>query len=463
MYDAVPGAADRAIAGIRERVKSLVRKGKLKGSPDDLALVAVETPAELAPVRVVIEAIAEDLAAKQRLFGDLAGIVAADCVLATNTSSLSPTALAANTPHPERVVGLHFFNPVPLMRLVEVVPGLATSVGTADLVQDLVSRWGKTVVRSSATPGFIVNRVARPFYAEPWRLYEERAAGHATIDAVLTGAGGFRMGPFALMDLIGHDVNEAVTRTVWTGFGYDPRYAPSLAQRALVEAGRLGRKTGHGVYDHAGEGAARAAVPADARTAPLEVVERGATGLHTLLKRSGVAVLDAEGEDNVVELPSGGLLVRCAGISATELAARHGAPVIVIDRAFDDAAARAIAIGASDGCPQQSIDEAVGLLQGARLDVHLIDDTPGLIVTRTVAMLINLAVDALHQGVARRADIDTAMRLGTNYPLGPLEWCDRWGARTVHTILSALQDAYGEPRYRPSPLLRRWAMSGPAA
>jgi 3-hydroxybutyryl-CoA dehydrogenase len=197
---------------------------------------------------VVVEAVVEDLAVKRRLFADLERLVSPDCVLASNSSSLSPTAMAAGLAHPGRLVGMHFFNPVPAMRLVEIISGLATDPAVADATAELAGAWGKTVVRSAATPGFIVNRIARPFYAEAWRLLEEHAAVPENIDAVVTAAGGFRMGPFALMDLIGHDVNEAVTRSVWAAFGYDPRFAPSLAQRALVDAGWLGRKAGRGVY-----------------------------------------------------------------------------------------------------------------------------------------------------------------------------------------------------------------------
>jgi 3-hydroxybutyryl-CoA dehydrogenase len=424
LYDAVPGAADRAAAALPE-------------------VSTVESLAGLAPARVVVEAVVEDLDVKRRLFADLEGVVAADCVLASNTSSLSPTALAAGLAHPERVVGLHFFNPVPRMRLVEVVPGLATAPEVADAVTGLATAWGKTAVRATPTPGFIVNRVARPFYGEAWRLYEEHAADPATIDRVLTGAGGFRMGPFALMDLIGHDVNEAVTRTVWAAFGHDPRFAPSSAQRELVAGGWLGRKTGRGVYTYPGGPEPVAAAPCKAPPAVAADAD-----LHGLVARAGVALEE-----------SGTLLVRCLGTTATELAARYGAPVVVVDRTLDDATATAIAVAASDGCPADRVDEAVGLLQAAGLEVYVIDDTPGLIVTRTVAMLVNLAVDALHQRVATAADLDTAMRLGTSYPIGPLEWGERWGHRTVHSVLSALQEATGDPRYRPSPLLRRKALA----
>jgi len=212
--DVVPGAAERAVAAVRDRVKAQVAKGRLSVEEDTLDLTAVDSADALAECGIVIEAIIEDLAAKRALFSELEDVVAADAILATNTSSLSPTALAAGLTHPERLVGLHFFNPVPAMKLAEVISGLATAPQVADAAADLAIAWGKTVVRATATPGFIVNRIARPFYAEAWRLHEERVTAPENIDAVLTGAGGFRMGPFALMDLIGHDVNEAVTRSV---------------------------------------------------------------------------------------------------------------------------------------------------------------------------------------------------------------------------------------------------------
>jgi len=464
VYDAVEGAAERAIASVRERVAGLVAKGRLQLDPSSLSLRAVGHLDELAPARVVIEAVAEDLAVKQALFADLEKVVTPDCVLATNTSSLSPTAIAAGLSHPGRLVGLHFFNPAPVMRLVEVVSGLATDPAVAAAVTGLAQVWGKQVVQASATPGFIVNRVARPFYAEALRLAEEQAAGPATIDAVLTQAGGFRMGPFALMDLVGQDVNEAVTRSVWAAFGHDPRFAPSLLQRGLVEAGWLGRKTGRGWY-HYGDGAPSpvpdaAAGAAPDRPAPAYVTEHGSSQLRALLGRSGVAVRSGPGADGTVELPGGARLVRCDGRPATALAAECGDPVVVVDRTLDDASATGIAIAVSDGAPAAAAAEATGLLQAAGLAVYPIDDVAGLVVTRTVAMLVNGAVDARHKGVASAADIDTAMRLGTNYPLGPLAWGQSWGPATVLGILDALHAWYGEDRYRPSALLRRIAAAG---
>jgi 3-hydroxybutyryl-CoA dehydrogenase len=456
VYDAAEGAAGRAVTAVRDRVARLVAKGRLDLDPSGLQLTVAGDLGELAPARCVIEAVAEDLAVKHALFADLEKVVAPDCVLATNTSSLSPTAIAAGLSHPSRLVGLHFFNPAPVMRLVEVVSGLATDPAVAAAVTTLAEDWGKQVVQASATPGFIVNRVARPFYAEALRLAEERAASPATIDAVLTQAAGFRMGPFALMDLIGQDVNEAVTRSVWTAFGYDPRFAPSLLQRAMVDAGWLGRKTGRGWYRHGDDAEPSEPDAAPARSAPPYVTEHGESPLRVLLARSGVEIRAGEGRDGTAELPSGTLLARCDGRPATALSR----PVVVVDRTLDDASAEGIAIAASDGCPAAAVDEATGLLQAAGLTVYVIDDAPGLVVTRTVAMLVNGAVDALHKGVASAADIDTAMRLGTNYPLGPLAWGQRWGPATVLAVLDAMHAWYGEDRYRPSVLLRRIAAAG---
>jgi 3-hydroxybutyryl-CoA dehydrogenase len=477
--DAMPGAAARAVdgdGGIRARIRAQVAKGRLSVDPGGLDLTAAESADELAGCAIVIEAIVEDLAAKRALFAELEGVVAADAVLASNTSSLSPTALAAGLGHPERLVGLHFFNPVPAMRLVEVISGLATAKETADAAADLASAWGKTVVRSAATPGFIVNRIARPFYGEAWRLYEEHACVPENIDAVLTGGGGFRMGPFALMDLIGHDVNEAVTRSVWAAFGYDPRFAPALAQRALVEAGWLGRKAGRGLYP---AGGAPAPSPVTAAAAPSSVVAYGGrdSQLRALVARSGVKTALSDGSDtsaglpgdtadgrpgDTVELPSGALLTVSEGETATSLSAAFARPVIVVDRVLDPAAATAIAVAASDGCPPGALAQAVGLLQAADLDVYAVDDTPGLVVTRTVAMLVNLAADALAACVASEPDIDAAMRLGVNYPLGPLAWGRQWGTGTVLRVLDNLDNWYRDGRYRASPLLRRAALAAPA-
>ena len=256
LLDNRPGAAQKAIDGIRAQFAKMVEKSRLTADAAQAAgerLVAVESLAELAGSALVVEAIVENLDAKQKLYADLESIVGDDCIFGTNTSSISVTAIGAALKRQERLAGLHFFNPAPLMALVEIVSGLATDKAVAETLFATAAAWGKTPVHAKSTPGFIVNRVARPYYAEALRLAQEGAADYATIDAVMREAGGFRMGPFELMDMIGHDVNFAVTRSVWNAFYNDARFTPSLIQQELVDAGFLGRKSGRGFYDYRGE------------------------------------------------------------------------------------------------------------------------------------------------------------------------------------------------------------------
>jgi 3-hydroxybutyryl-CoA dehydrogenase len=257
LYDTRREAVDKALAGLRKTMDKLVEKGKFTAEQAD-GIHGRITPAsdlkDLAGSGLVIEAIIEDLGIKQKLFSELEGIVATDAILATNTSSLSVTAIAGGLKHPERMVGLHFFNPAPLLPLVEVVPGLASDDALASRCATLMTAWGKVPVLCKDTPGFIVNRVARPFYGEAIRIYEEGIADMPTIDAAMKSIG-FKMGPFELMDLIGNDINFTVTKTVWEAFFYDPRYKPSFTQQRQVESGRLGRKSRRGYYQYDANGA----------------------------------------------------------------------------------------------------------------------------------------------------------------------------------------------------------------
>ncbi|MEV7083878.1 3-hydroxyacyl-CoA dehydrogenase [Streptomyces sp. NPDC093516] len=460
LYDALPGRARQAADAIGARLDRLVEKERLSAADRDAArarLLPAETLAELADCSLVVEAVLERLDVKQELFRELEDIVGEDCLLATNTSSLSVTAIGGALRVPGRFVGLHFFNPAPLLPLVEVVSGFATDVTYATRAYETARAWGKTPVACADTPGFIVNRIARPFYAEAFAVYEAQGADPATIDAVLRESGGFRMGAFELTDLIGQDVNESVTRSVWESFFHDVRFTPSLAQRRLVESGRLGRKTGHGWYDHR-DGAERPEPDtAEQRQPPAHVVAEGDLGpaadLLALIREAGIQVRQ-EDEDNGTRLvlPSGGQLALADGQTSVEFR-----DVVYFDLALDYRTATRIALSASQDTAPQTLAEAIGLFQALGKKVTVIGDVPGMIVARTVARIIDLAHDAVAKGVATEEDIDTAMRLGVNYPLGPFEWSRRLGRSWAYALLDDLHLRDPSGRYAPSLALYRHA------
>ncbi|MFI7139595.1 3-hydroxyacyl-CoA dehydrogenase [Streptomyces massasporeus] len=461
LYDTLPGRAREAADAIGARLDRLVEKERLSDADRDAArarLLPAEDLPELADCALVVEAVLERLDVKQDLFRALEGIVADDCLLATNTSSLSVTAIGGALRNPGRFVGLHFFNPAPLLPLVEVVSGFATDVSSATRAYETARAWGKTPVACADTPGFIVNRIARPFYAEAFAVHEAQVADPATIDAVLRESGGFRMGAFELTDLIGQDVNESVTQSVWQSFFQDVRFTPSLAQRRLVESGRLGRKTGHGWYDH-GEGAERPEPDtAEKRQLPAYVVAEGdlgpASDLLELIREAGIPVRDDSDDDQgaCLLLPSGGRLVLADGQTAVEYR-----DFVYFDLALDYRTAGRIALSASQDTSPQVLAEAIGLFQALGKRVSVIGDVPGMIVARTVARIIDLAHDAVAKGVATEEDIDTAMRLGVNYPLGPFEWSRRLGRTWAYVLLDDLHRRDPCGRYAPSLALYRHA------
>jgi 3-hydroxybutyryl-CoA dehydrogenase len=347
------------------------------------------------------------------------------------------------------------------MALVEVVSGLATDSAVAEAVFETARAWGKTPVHVRSTPGFVVNRVARPFYAEALRLLQEGAANPVTLDAALREAGGFRMGPFELMDLIGNDVNYAVTASVWAAFYNDPRFLPSLLQKELVDGGRLGRKSGHGWYDYAA-GAARSE-PATAPPCPRPrvVAVEGDLGpmapLADLAIAAGLAVERKPGPGCLIV--DGAALALTDGRTATARAVAEERLAVVVDLALDYARAPRLVIAVADQAPEAA-SAATGFLQALGKAVSVVDDVPGLVVMRTVAMLANEAAEAVQQGVAEPAAIDVAMQKGVNYPLGPLAWAERIGLGRVLAALDNLAAAYGEDRYRASVLLRRKVAAG---
>ena len=468
LLDNRPGAAQKAVEGIRAQFAKLAEKGKLATAAAEAAwarLIAVESLADLADSRLVVEAIVEQLEAKQSLYAELEGIVAADCLFGTNTSSISVTAIGRALQRPERLAGLHFFNPAPLMALVEIVSGLATDRAVAETLYATAAAWGKTPVHAKSTPGFIVNRVARPYYAEALRVAQEGGADIQTIDAVMRDAGGFRMGPFELMDMIGHDVNFAVTNSVWRAFYNDQRFLPSLLQQELVDAGFFGRKSGRGFYDYRPE--ASRPLPRDAapQATPEEIVLYGesaaANALADRLQARNIEFSRRPAHADWLAEAGAAVLCQTDGRTATVRANESGiANTVVIDLALDYQKASRLALSVAQQCALPAAAAAVGLLQAAGYAVSRFTDVPGLIVMRTVAMLANEAADAVNQGVCDARAADAAMRLGVNYPQGPLAWADAVGLPVIGGVLTQLARFYGEDRYRLSPLIQQQIATG---
>ncbi|MBR9911082.1 MAG: 3-hydroxyacyl-CoA dehydrogenase PaaC [Gammaproteobacteria bacterium] len=468
LFDTAPGAATSGIDNIRTGLARQVARGKMSDA-EAAALVARIEPHEameaLADASFIIEAIVESLEIKQKVFAGLEDICSDDVILATNTSSISVTAIGAGLKRPWNLVGMHFFNPAPVMKLVEVISGVATDPKIAACVYETALAWGKNPVHAKSTPGFIVNRVARPFYTEAMRVFQEGGADIPTIDAIARESGGFRMGPFELMDLIGNDVNYAVSESVFNAFYQDPRFKPAVVQLEYVNAGFLGRKSGRGFYDYSEQAVAAVPSNADSGFKPGRISIYGELGvcepLRNQFANAGIEI-DAKptSGDSCIEIE--GVMVRLTdGRTATQVSAQSDNPnVVLFDLALDYSNAQRIAICASDQADAASLDKAIGLFKAIGKQVSVIDDIPGMVVMRTLCALANEGADAVNQQVCNAEAVDTAMRDGVNYPQGPLAWADHIGLVYIEQVLKNLLYTYGEDRYRVSPLLQRKVYGG---
>ncbi len=467
LYDIALPAAAHALEQLRQRLRKRVETGKADAHSTETLLdniQLVNSLGDLADSRLVIEAVAEKLEIKQGLFRDLEAVCSPSTLFASNTSSLSITAIASALRHPQRMAGLHFFNPAPLMKLVEIVSGLETSPETLDTLQTLARQWGKHSVACRSTPGFIVNRVARPFYAETLRALEEQIAAPATLDAVLRDAGGFAMGPLQLTDLIGQDVNYAVTESVYHAFYQDPRFTPSLIQQEMVAAGHLGRKSGRGFYRYGSEQTIPPAIfaPAELGEPPQSITLHGdwsAMAEFAQLLAGNAATIKHLGQTSPLVSLDEVTFMLTNGKTASQVAEEIGSPVVLFDLSVNYQHAPVIAISSAEQNTVPQTAKVIRLLQSLGKQVIHLPDYPGLLVMRTVAMLSNEALDVVNKGVASAADTDNAMRFGVNYPQGPLAWGNKLGWRHILATLENLQRYYAEARYRPMPLLRHYAAS----
>lgn len=465
LTDTRPEAVADAVKSIEKALARLKEKGTIDQAAMDRALGRirpVQSVEQFAECRLVIEAVIENLDVKQALLAQLESIVSDACIIASNTSSLSITTIASKCRHPGRVAGFHFFNPVPVMKLVEVIDGLQTRPDVGDALMDVGRRMGREPVRIKDAPGFLVNQVGRAYTLEAAHLVSEGIATFADVDAVMREAAGFRMGPFELLDLVGLDVNHPATDAIYRQFYHEPRYRPSVLMQSRLDAGMLGRKTKRGFYDYSEQKDASPAAEAKNTSPPSNPVwisnaePEQAGKLIALLKTLNVKIEDGAKPSSVALC-----LVTPLGDDATHSAVEQGLDakrVVAVDTLFDLGKRRTIM--STPVTESAYIDAARALLGGDGVAVTVTRDSPGFIAQRIVAMIANIGASIAQNRTASAGDIDKAVKLGLGYPHGPLGFGDALGAGTLLKILNNMQRRYGDPRYRANPWLTRRAELG---
>jgi 3-hydroxybutyryl-CoA dehydrogenase len=461
LFDLQPGASEAAQAALADTWQKLADKGKLEPTVQASYLARVgcaDTLPALSGCDLVVEAIVEKLDVKQRLFADLEAIVGPQAVLATNTSSLSVTAIGATLKRPAQLAGYHFFNPVPLMRVVEVIAGLKTSAVVCQQLTDYTRQFGHTPVSAQDTPGFIVNHAGRGYGTEALRVVGERVADFATIDRILKDQMGFRLGPFELMDLTALDVSHPVMESIYRQYYDEPRYRPSVITAQRLAGGVVGKKVGEGFYAYDNGVAvvpAEPPVPEVANLPPVWVSPKAArrAELYQLLKNLGAGIETAAAPSSAAMI-----LVAPLGLDVTTLAAVERLDptrTIGIDMMLDDAATKRRVLATNPATRPDMRDAAHALFAKDGKAVSVVKDSGGFVTQRVVATIVNIAADICQQGICSPKDLEVAVTLGLGYPMGPLAMGDRIGPTNVLEILFNMGTVYGDPRYRPSPWLRR--------
>lgn len=467
LFDQQAGKASEAKAAIAHRHEARIAAGKT----DALAIAKLLEhicPADqfnmVATCGLVIEAIVEKIEAKKSLVVELERILPPIAVIATNTSSLSVTAIAAGASHPERIAGFHFFNPVPLMKVVEVIRGAFTGQAAVDTLSAVAQRIGHRPVMAKDTPGFIVNHAGRAFSTEALQMLREGIAPIAAIDAILRDAANFRMGPFELMDLTGLDVSHPVMEEIYAQYYHDSRYRPSGIARQRLEAGLLGRKTGRGFYDYS-DGAKQAEQSKEDhpyRGPPPEAIcilgDFDDGEMLRIVSKAGIPVSDNLQDAN---RPETFVFVGLVGEDLTGAIVRQGLNpdrCIGFDPLFGLTTHRTLV--ASPATSEEAKALALSVARHDGMKATLVADSCGAVCQRVVAMIVNIATEIVEQQIATVEDVDAAVKLGLGYPFGPLEWGDRIGPGRVLAILDRIYDRTRDPRYRASLWLRRHAELG---
>lgn len=466
LFDAQSGAADTARAAVQEQWQRLLSKGRISEEQLQAWSARLQPVADMAALKdctLVVEAIVERLDIKQAVFAQLEAVVAPDAVLVSNTSSLSVTQIAAGLQRPARFAGLHFFNPVPLMKVVEVIAGLKTDPALCDALARAVRQWGHQPVQAQDTPGFIVNHAGRGYNTEALRIVGEGIADFATIDRILRDQAGFRLGPFELMDLTALDVSHPVMEAIYRQYYDEPRYRPSVITAQRLAGGVVGKKAGQGFYRYDN---GRAQVPPEPPVPDVAVLPPVWVSPQATRRAALCALLHTLGAElETHATPSAQALIVVAplglDVSAAAVAERLDATRTVgIDLLIDDCATqrRVLATNPATRADMRAAAHALFARDGKAVSV--VRDSGGFVTQRVLATIVNIAADICQQRICTPQDLETAVTLGLGYPQGPLALGECWGAERVLQVLDNLQTVYGDPRYRPSPWLRRRALLG---
>jgi len=461
LYDTQPQAVAKARDDLFTQWDRLLEKGRMDAATVQACkqrLQPADTLQAMADCALVVEAVVERLDAKTSLFAQLEAVVAPTAVLATNTSSLSVTAIAAGVKRPQRVAGYHFFNPVPLMKVVEVIAGLKTDPAVCEALAAYARQMGHTPVQAQDTPGFIVNHAGRGYGTEALRVVGEGIADFATVDRILKDQVGFKLGPFELMDLTALDVSHPVMESIYRQYYDEPRYRPSVITAQRLAGGIVGKKVGEGFYryvDGKAQAAPEPAAPGVADMPPVWVSTRAArrSELYQLLKDLGAKI--ETGQSPSLHALA---LVAPLGFDVTTVAVVERldpARTVGIDMLIDDAATKRRVLATNPATRADMRDAAHALFARDGKAVSVIRDSGGFVTQRVVATIVNIAADICQQRICSPKDLETAVTLGLGYPIGPLAMGDRWGPTNVLEVLFNMQTVYGDPRYRPSPWLRR--------